>query len=82
MVVKKYYYLPNDEDLKDNDKARKYMANLGMGRMDLFDDDGNKINDRMIAFSSVGDSAKKESDQFSKMVHKRLKTTKQRKVNP
>jgi hypothetical protein len=73
-----YLYIPYESEMKD-EKTTKYYMGRQPGRLQLHDERGNKIGDKMIAFDNLGQMVDKISKQWRKMFKTRKsqnKTTK------
>lgn len=73
-----YIYLPNEEDLNDKLKLRRYLSKLGMGRLRIFDENNNVKNEKMLSFGNLSEMGDYISREFSKRVLKRITTGKQK----
>lgn len=73
-----YVYLPDDNDLQNNNNARSYMMRLGMGRIEFFNEQGEKIEGKAKAFDNLGEMLATISKLFKKRTSMRLRTTYQR----
>jgi hypothetical protein len=68
-----YIYIPEKEDLGNKLKVRNYLSSLGMGRIQFFDEQGQKKSGKMNAFASFGQMLAMVCNEFSKRAKRRLK---------
>lgn len=64
--------MPDSFDLT-NEKVMKYIAGRTPGRVQLFDEHGEKIGKKMIAFDNIGSFVEVICKQWRKMFLKKTK---------
>ena len=67
-----YIYVPNKEDIDDNG-IMKYWVGKHPGRIQFFDEDGEKVSGNMKTFNSIGDLSNKICIAFFGMWKSRFK---------
>lgn len=67
-----YLYVPDKEDLEDKG-CMKYFLGRHPGRIQLYDDKGNKIGGKMKAFDTLGKMTEILTKQWRKMWLERFK---------
>jgi len=67
-----YIFLPDANDLRDIKALRNYLASLGMGRLQFFNEAGKKSSPKMKAFKDIGDMQSIICEEFRKRVRKRI----------
>ena len=67
-----YVYVPDKEAI-DNSKDAKYWIGKQPGRIQFFDEKGQKIGGKMEAFVSLADMANRVNKQWNKMWKGRFK---------
>jgi hypothetical protein len=65
-----YMYLPKKEDL-DDVKALRYYSKVQVGRVQLYDEYGDKTSGKMIAFDNYGQLIDALAKQYKKL-YKRI----------
>jgi len=70
LKVVAYFYVPDKSELT-NEKRAKYWVNKQPGRLQLYDEKGNKIGNKMIAFDTMGNFLNLISKQLKKMFRDR-----------
>jgi hypothetical protein len=75
-----YIYMPDEKDDITPRDRRNFLSWLGMGRMNIYDEKGNKPKDKAIAFGNLGEMLNKICIEYSKRVRKRIPPPTKRKT--
>ncbi len=49
-----YFYVPDAEDINDSKTMKYWMTHSNPGRIQFFDEHGNKVGSKMKAFDNLG----------------------------
>ena len=68
-----YLYVPLANELSDPKEIKRRLIENNTGRIQLFDEFGNKVGNKMLAFSNLGDMLQIICTAYKKMLKSRFK---------